>query len=432
VVQAMDFLAHKRGLDRRCFHLTDPEPHRIGEMMNLFASAAHAPAFAMRIDSRMIQMVPKGMRQMLGQLPAVQRVLDSVLADFGIPRQMLPYLNYPTRFDCKATLEALEDSGIECPRLNDYAWVLWDYWERHLDPDLFRARTLQETVRDRVVVITGGSSGIGRAAAFKIAAAGAKVVLVARSKEKLAEVKKEITAAGGKVYTYPADLSHMEECDQVLEAILKDHGAVDVLVNNAGRSIRRGVENALDRFHDYQRTMQLNYFGAVKLILGVLPSMLEKQHGQIVNVSTIGVLANTPRFSAYVASKAALDAFSRCVRGELLHKDIHFTTINMPLVRTPMIGPTGFYSHVPAMTPEEAADLIVQAIVGKPRRVATRLGIFALLTTTLMPSLADGILNMAYKMFPETRAAKGEKEGKDEEPTAEAYVFASIMRGIYW
>jgi NAD(P)-dependent dehydrogenase (short-subunit alcohol dehydrogenase family) len=168
----------------------------------------------------------------------------------------------------------------------------------------------------------------------------------------------------------------MNAIDAVAKKILADHGTVEFLVNNAGRSIRRAVINSLDRFHDFERTMQLNYFGAVRLILAFLPQMVAQKRGHIINISSIGVLSRAPRFSAYVASKSALDAFAECAASEFLDKGIHFTNINMPLVRTPMIAPTKMYENVPTLSPEEAAGLVVEAIVYRPVRIATRLGIF--------------------------------------------------------
>ncbi|MBX7256223.1 MAG: SDR family oxidoreductase [Candidatus Hydrogenedentes bacterium] len=432
VVDAIDHLAHKRGLNKRSFHITDPEPFRAGEILNLFAKAAHAPQFAMRIDSRMFDIIPKGILDGVLELPPIRRIADTFLKDIGIPREALRYLNYPTRFDCRDTIKELEGTGIVCPRLSDYAPMLWDYWQRHLDPDLHRDRTLAGAVKDKVILITGASSGIGRAAAVKIAAAGGTPIIASRSLEKLRDAQQEIESLGGKAHIYQADISDMESCDQLIDQILRDHGRVDILVNNAGRSIRRSIRQSYDRFHDFERTMQLNYFGAVRLILKVLPGMTERKCGHIINISTIGVLANSPRFSAYTSSKSALDTFSRCVQAELLDKDIKFTTINMPLVRTPMISPTSFYEHVPALSSEEAADMVCEAIVEQPKRIATRLGIFAQVMTTLFPNLADVILNTAYKMFPDTDPAKQDETAGQAEPSSEAVVFAAIMRGIYW
>ena len=225
------------------------------------------------------------------------------------------------------------------PPLETYAWKLWDYWERNLDPDLFVDRSLSGAVKDKVVLITGASAGIGKAAAIKIAEAGAKTLIVARTEEKLLETQREIEGRGGRAFIYTADVADIASCDTLIQQVLDDHGGVDILINNAGRSIRRSIENSLDRFHDYERTMQLNYFGALRLIMGFIPTMLQKKRGHVINISSIGVLSNAPRFSAYVSSKAALDAFSRCAVAEFSDSGIDFTTINMPLVRTPMIAP---------------------------------------------------------------------------------------------
>ena len=253
------------------------------------------------------------------------------------------FITYPTRFDNRETERALKGSGIAVPKLDDYAWRLWDYWERHLDPDLFIDRSLKGKVKGKVVVITGGSSGIGLSTAQRVAEAGAITIIVARGEEELFKARDAMKKAGGKVFAYTADLAYMAGCDKLVATILQEHGHVDVLINNAGRSIRRSIEASYDRFHDFERTMQLNYFGSIRLIMGFMPKMVEQRRGHIINISSIGVLANSPRFSAYVASKAALDAFSRCAQGELSGKGISFTTINMPLVKTPMIAPTKMY-----------------------------------------------------------------------------------------
>jgi NAD(P)-dependent dehydrogenase (short-subunit alcohol dehydrogenase family) len=328
--------------------------------------------------------------------------------------------------------KALKGSGIEVPNLETYAAKIWDYWERNLDPDLFIDRTLAGRVRDKVVVVTGGSSGIGHATARKLADAGAKVVIIARDPEKLDATRKEIAASGGRSYTYSCDLSDMNAIDAVAKKILADHGTVDFLVNNAGRSIRRAVINSIDRFHDFERTMQLNYFGAVRLILAFVPKMVEQKRGHIINISSIGVLSRAPRFSAYVASKSALDAFSECAASEFVDKGVHFTNINMPLVRTPTIAPTRMYENVPTLSPEEAAGLVVEAIVYRPVRIATRLGIFGAVCHAIAPKVTQVLLNTAFNMFPDSAAAQGKKDGAPQTLTPEAMAFAQLTQGIHW
>ncbi len=356
-----------------------------------------------------------------------------MLRDFGIPPSILTYVNYPTSFDSSNAQAALEGSGIEVPPLETYADRLWDYWERNLDPDLFKDRSLSGAVRGKVVLITGASSGIGKATAVKVADAGATVLLVARSVEKLEEAKAEIEQAGGTAHIHRCDLADISDVERMAEEVLAYHGHVDILVNNAGRSIRRSVALAYDRFHDYERTIQLNYLGAVRLILALLPAMRDRKSGHIINISSIGTQTNPPRFSAYVASKAALDAFSRGSASEVVDDGVHLTTIHMPLVRTPMIAPTRMYDMFPAITPEEAAEMIAGAMVDKPKKVATRLGNFGELLYAVAPTASDKILNTAYKLFPESQAAKGkEEEAPDKPPSTEAMAFAHLMKGVHW
>jgi short-subunit dehydrogenase len=264
-----------------------------------------------------------------------------------------------------------------------------------------------------------------------MAKAGARVAIVARDKDKLAETVAEIRKEGGEVWSYSADLAEIPACDEVIRDIKRDLGDIDILVNNAGRSIRRSIATSYDRFHDYERCMQLNYFGSLRLIMGVLPAMEKRHKGQIINISSIGVLSNAPRFSAYVSSKAALDAFSRCAAAEYSDAGVSFTTINMPLVRTPMIAPTRMYDNVPTITPEEAADMVKQAVIYKPQRIATRLGIFAQVLHAVAPKVAEIIMNSAFRMFPESAAAKGVSESQVQ-ASQEQLAFATIMRGIHW
>ena len=438
VVAAVDHIAHQKGHDGKAFHIVDPTPYRVGDILNIFADAAHAPQFAMRINAALFGFIPNSLKKGLLALTPVKRIRNAVMKDLGLPEDLFTFVNYPTRFDCRDATAALAGSGIECPRLSDYAYRLWDYWERNLDPDLFIDRTLKGQVKGRVVLVTGGSSGIGLAAAHKIAAAGAITVIVGRDEDKLAAARDEIVDAlgenpnGGEVVTLSADLAGLEGCDKMVAWLVEKYGGVDVLINNAGRSIRRGVESSYDRFHDYERTMQLNYFGCLRTTLGLLPQMAAKRRGHVVNISSIGVLTNAPRFSAYVASKAALDAWTRCAASEFIDVGVTFTTINMPLVRTPMIAPTKIYENVPTLSPEQAADLIVQAIVYKPVRIATRLGVFGQMLHAVAPRIAQITMNTTFRMFPDSDRAKGDKEGAKAKASPDQIAFANLMQGIHF
>ncbi|MBK1679423.1 SDR family oxidoreductase [Rhodocyclus tenuis] len=433
VVAAMDHIAHAKGEDGRCFHLTDPTPMRVGDLLNTIARAAHAPQMTMRVNAALFSFIPRHMRKALLALTPVKRIRSAIMKDLGLPDSVFDFINYPTRFDCRETRRVLASTNISVPQLESYAWCLWDYWERHLDPDLFIDRTLKGQVAGRVVLVTGGSSGIGKATVKKLAEAGAITITIAREAEQLEETRQEFAAAGLPLDAYVVDLTIPEQCAELVKTIKEKYGAVDILVNNAGRSIRRGIENSYERIHDFERTMELNYFGALRITLGVLPAMAERRRGQVINISSIGVLTNAPRFSAYVASKAALDAWTRCAASEYTDRGIHFTTINMPLVKTPMIAPTRFYDHVPTLTPEEAADLVVEAIVHKPVRIATRLGIFGATLHSLMPRVAQIIMNTSFRMFPDSSAARHQHPADAaEKPSADQIAFTQMMRGIYF
>jgi NAD(P)-dependent dehydrogenase (short-subunit alcohol dehydrogenase family) len=430
VAAAVDHIAHEDGLDGQAFHIVDPKGQRVGDVMNVFANAAHAPHAVMRIDRRATQNLPKGVLSFAMKLPALKDIRAQFLADLGIPEEIIEYMALSCRFDARDTKRALRGTDIEVPPLDSYATKLWDYWERSLDPDLYKDRSFEGAVNGKTVVITGASSGIGRAAALKIAAAGGIPILVARTQEKLDEAKAEIEANGGTAYVYSCDLSDFDAIDGLVEKLLSDHARIDMLVNNAGRSIRRSVALSYDRFHDYERTIRLNYLSPVRLMLGLLPHMRDQGGGHVVNVSSIGAQTNPPRFSAYVGSKAALDAFTRVVSSETIGDGVTFTTIHMPLVRTPMIAPTKMYDSFPTITPDEAADMVCEAIRTKPKTINTRLGTFGEVAYALAPKAVDQILHLAYKVFPESSAAKGES-GEDK-ASGEATALAYLMKGVHW
>jgi len=286
-------------------------------------------------------------------------------------------------------------------------------------------KKISKVVKGKNIIITGASSGIGERTAFLLSECGAHVILLARTEEKLKVVKENIEVLGGKASYYPCDLTDMDDIEKTSKLIQEDFDSIDVLVNNAGRSIRRSVHESVNRFHDFERTMDINYFGAVKIILAFLPGMIEQKTGQIVNISSIGVLANSPRFGAYVASKSALDAFSRCLAAEVKGDNITITNIFMPLVRTPMIAPTKLYRYMPALMPNEAAMMVAKAIVKKPNSIASGMGKFASATYSLAPAINVGIQSIGYRIFPSSSAA----QTTDTKPTLAQRAFARILPG---
>lgn len=274
---------------------------------------------------------------------------------------------------------------------------------------LDQKKKLRHQIKGKHILITGASSGIGYSLAQQLAKAGGHILLMARRLEELEALKLKIEQAGGSASVYVCDLNQVEDIDRASKLILKDFGHIDILVNNAGRSIRRAVNESIDRFHDFERTIQLNYLGAVRLTLNLLPSMVAKKSGHIINVSSIGVLAHPGRFSAYIASKSALDGFGKCLSAEVYKDNIDVTSIYMPLVRTPMIAPTDIYKKRSALTPEKAADLIVDAILKRPKRVITKFGLFTAFGHTIMPKLSRYIMAKEYEMYPSSDVAVAKK-----------------------
>jgi short-subunit dehydrogenase len=287
-------------------------------------------------------------------------------------------------------------------------------------------RALQQRVSGRAVVITGASSGIGEALANRLGDAGAKVLLVARSADKLDAMKRSIEARGGTAFAYPGDLSDAEDTQRLISTVLEQHAQVDILVNNAGISIRRSVQKSYDRVHDFERTLSLNFLGAVRLIMGFLPEMRAQKQGQIINVSTIGVQVNVPRYGAYIASKAALDAFSRVLAIEALKDGVKVTTIYMPLVKTPMMKSTTIYDAFPMRTAEQATDLVVEAIIRQPKRVAIPVGNLFEFAYGVAPGAIDRVLSAAYELYPES----GDKKDQREPVSRDAAMFQRVFKVV--
>ncbi len=430
VAAGLDHLAHLAGEDGRCFHLTDPRDRHVMEALNLFAEAAHAPTVSSWIEPALLEALTASAHVLGAAQQPLARMAREALAELKIPVSAIGLLEYPTVFDPGRAAELLARAGIRVPALEDYAWRLWDYWERQLDPDRPGGRHLGDAVRGATVLITGGSSGIGRATAQKLAAAGAKLIIVARDAVKLEDAATQLRAQGAEVAAYACDLTDAEAAAALIARLLGEHGPIDVLINNAGRSIRRAVENTYDRFHDYERLMRINYFAAVRVTLGVLPAMAARGSGHVISISSIGVLSNAARFAAYNASKAALEAFTRCAAAEYRDRGVRFTVINMPLVRTGMVAPTRVYQRVPLLEPQQAADIVCAALVHRPVRLATPRGRLAQLIEALAPEFGRAVMSESYRLFPESEAAGG-PPGAETSLAPEAAAFAALLHGSY-
>ncbi|GAA3821987.1 SDR family oxidoreductase [Nocardioides panacisoli] len=445
VAKAMDHLGHLPDHDGQAFHLVNPEPQPVVDTINAFCAAAGAPQFATPVDRSVAagprSLLPNALRPLRLMSAAIrtapaQLVLEQTIGRLGIPPEVLAHTSFPTVFDSRATEAALAGSGIAVPDLESYSRTLWAYWEENLDTSTGRDAKTRKALAGKHVVITGASSGIGKVTALKVAQAGGIPVLVARGKDKLEDTKTTIELRGGKAYVFPCDLSDLTAIDRLCEELSRELPTVDFVVNNAGRSIRRSLKLSQDRFHDFERTMQLNYFGAIRLIIGLMPKMREQHGGHIVNISSIGVQTSPPRFSAYVASKAALDAWSNVVASEVVGNGITFTNIHMPLVRTPMIAPTKIYDKFPTISPAQAADTVIRAMVEKPHEINTALGNVGAIAHTVAPKAAFRVLNMAYHVFPDSAAAKGQAPAGTEPEAAgresEQVLMARVFKGIHW
>lgn len=400
VADALVELVHAAGRDGQTFHLTAPKTTGLRGIYRGIAKEAGLPPLRGSLPSATATPFLKvGGR--------VKIVRNMVATQLGIPGEILDVVDLAPTFTAENTTEALRGTGIEVPQFSTYAPRLWRYWAQHLDPDRARRDDPRGPLVGKHVIITGASSGIGRASAIAIAERGATVFALARNASALDDLVAEIRQTGGQAYAFTCDVTDSASVEHTVKDILGRFGHVDYLVNNAGRSIRRSVTASTDRLHDYERVMAVNYFGSVRMVLALLPHWQERRFGHVVNVSSAGVQASSPKYSAYVPTKAALDAFADVVGTETLSDHITFTSIHMPLVRTPMIAPSRQLNPVPPITAEHAAAMVVRGLVEKPTRIDTPLGTLADFGTYLTPKLSRRLLHQLYLGYPDSAAARG-------------------------
>lgn len=401
VVDALTHLMHVDGADGQTFHLTAPKAIGLQGIYRGVAKEAGLPPVRFRLPGASVTPVLRatGRAKVLRNMAATQ---------LGMPAEILDVVDLAPTFTADRTTAALAGTGIEVPEFGSYAGKLWRYWAEHLDPDRARRDDPAGPLVGKHVIITGASSGIGRAAAIAVAQRGATVFALARNGDALDDLIAEIRADGGDAHAFTCDVTDSGSVEHTVKDILGRFGHVDYLVNNAGRSIRRSVSASTDRLHDYERVMAVNYFGAVRMVLALLPHWRERRFGHVVNVSSAGVQANSPKYSAYLPTKAALDAFSEVVGTETLSDHITFTNIHMPLVKTPMIAPSSRLNPVPPITAEHAAAMVVRGLVEKPARIDTPLGTLADLGTYFTPRLSRRLLHQLYLGYPDSAAARGQ------------------------
>ncbi len=409
VADALVALLRLGGWDGQTFHLTAPESIGLRGIYRALARTAGLPPLRATLPRAVSApfLAARGRAKVWRNMAVTQ---------LGIPAEILDVVDLAPTFTTDNTRNALHGTGITVPDFASYAPALWRYWAQHLDPDRARRNEVSDPLAGRHVIITGASSGIGRASAVAVAARGATVFTLARNADALDDLVTEIRADGGQAYAFTCDVTDSASVDHTVKDILGQFGHVDYLVNNAGRSIRRSVDASTDRLHDYERVMAVNYFGAVRMVLALLPHWRERRFGHVVNVSSAGVQSTTPRYSAYLPSKAALDAFAEVVATETLSDHITFTTIHMPLVSTPMIAPSQRLNPIPAISAEHAAAMVVRGLVDKPVRIDTPLGTLADAGRYLTPKLSRRVLHQVYLGYPDSAAARGVDTA---EPTAE-------------
>jgi thioester reductase-like protein/short-subunit dehydrogenase len=400
VVDALVALMHVEDRDGQTFHLTAPKTVGLRGIYRGVAEAAGLPPLRGSLPRATATPVLRatGRAKVLRNMAATQ---------LGIPAEVLDVVDLVPTFTSDNAREALRGTGISVPEFATYAPKLWRYWAEHLDPDRARRDDPAGPLVGKHVIITGASSGIGRASAIAVAERGATVFALARNAEALDELIDEIRAAGGQAHAFTCDVTDSTSVEHTVKDILGRFDHVDYLVNNAGRSIRRSVINSTERLHDYERVMAVNYFGAVRMVLALLPHWRERRFGHVVNVSSAGVQARNPKYSSYLPTKAALDAFADVVAAETLSDHITFTNIHMPLVRTPMIVPSRRLNPVPPISPEHAAAMVVRGLIEKPARIDTPLGTLADFGNYLTPKLSRRVLHQLYLGYPDSAAARG-------------------------
>ncbi|WP_292991926.1 SDR family oxidoreductase [Mycobacterium sp.] len=412
VADALVALLHADGRDGQTFHLTSPKTIGLRGIYRGVAAAAGLPP----LRGSLPRSVAAPVLKVRGR-PKVWR--NMIATQLGIPGEVLDVVDLAPTFLSEQTQKALHGSGIAVPEFADYAPALWRYWAEHLDPDRARRDDPEGPLVGRHVIITGASSGIGRAASIAVAERGAVVFALARNADALDDLVTEIRANGGRAYAFTCDVTDSGSVEHTVKDILGRFGHVDYLVNNAGRSIRRSVVNQTDRLHDYERVMAVNYFGAVRMVLALLPHWRERRFGHVVNVSSAGVQARSPKYSAYLPTKAALDAFSEVVATETLSDHVTFTNVHMPLVATPMIKPSRRLNPVPPISAEHAAAMVVRGLVDKPLRIDTPLGTLSEAGHYFTPKLSRRILHQVYLGYPDSAAARGESSPEVPKPVEE-------------
>lgn len=401
VSDALTHIALSKPKPQACFHLTDPRGPSILKLVNTLLREAKGP----QLSKLPTSMGTPGPVKAFTMLPIFQEIKENLFSELGLPPgTTMSAINLKVRFDSTETQATLAGTGIDCPPFKAYAKYIQRYYEDHFHPDNHRLDAYRDRFSQKNILITGASRGIGKSAALEAAKAGAHVILVARNADDLKVVQDEIETSGGRATAIATDLSSQDEIDRLITTVETEFGGLDALIHNAARSIRRPIAESRDRHHDYERTMRLNYFAPVRLTLGLLPGLVERE-GSVVMVLTLGVLMPGPFFGAYLPSKAALDIFGDVLAAEYAHTNLHVGSVYLPLVKTAMMAPTKEYQNrVDLMTPEKAAHMILDSVAFRKRRVMLPVGRVFSFANRLAPGPTTRVLNLLRRTFP----AKGE------------------------
>lgn len=396
VAEAIDAIAFAPGHDGKTFHVFDPHSPSFVHALNLASRAARGPRLVENRLARKLSALP--VLQAVQQTGSFKYYRDELARELGLPAvdaTSLPRAKFATsQFE-----QACADAGVRFPAARDYLRPVWDYYDKVLDTFGDAERTRRQYFEGRVVLVTGGSSGVGEALAYELGSLGATVIVAARREAELRQVVKRITDAGGSASHVVADLAEMSLCDAAVAKVLQEHGRIDVLINNAGHSIRRPAAEQLERFHDVERLMRINYFAPARLIRGALPSMRERGFGHIVNILSAGARFPAPLFGGYTASKAALAQFGDTLAAELVHENIHVTAVFLPFVRTPMMEATGKYDELKVMSPQAAAQWILDGTARQKNHIASAIAKAGHGWNVLMPKAVTRALSTVSRIY---------------------------------
>ena len=381
------------------FHITDSAPYSFGQIIELLLQEQNSPKINFTIKNSFLNFLPKGFLSFLKNNYFLSKIYSVLLEYYKIPKSSLEFINYKTFFDNKNSQKILNKESINCPNLKSYIDVLYQYWDKNKNIENQKEQALVTEIKNKHIVLTGATSGIGLETLKALSCYNINLTVIARDLVKLDKKITDIKNIKANIYKIKADFTDERQIKKAITKSITKFKNVDIIINNAGFSIRRDILKSNNDLENYKKLMQINYFAPLSLILSALDSMKQQNSGHIINISSIGVLTKAPKFSGYIAAKSALENFSYAADAELDKHNIKFTNINMPLVATPMINPVKIYKDIPTISSIDAKDLIMEAIIKKPKRIATKIGIFVNIIHAIMPSFGQVLNSESFEFF---------------------------------